>query len=87
MKTHPTRHPLPTPTAATIPPAFTGFDTLPDSGYVRLPVVAALFSVSPATVWRWVKKSKLPAPRKLSEKVTAWSVGELRKALNGESWK
>jgi predicted DNA-binding transcriptional regulator AlpA len=60
--------------------------SLPDpaAAFVRLPVVCALFSISPATAWRWVKKSVLPTPRRLSEAVTAWNVGELRKALNGE---
>lgn len=69
-----------------VPDALRNFDALPDAGYVRLPVVVALFASSPATVWRRVKRGTLPAPRKLSEAVTAWNVGELRKALNGEAW-
>lgn len=77
---------FPAPAAASIPPALANFDTLPDAGNIRLPVVAALFACSPATVWRRVKKSTLPAPRKLSEGVTAWNVGQIRKALNGEAW-
>ena len=28
--------------------------------------------VSPATIWRWVKKSYFPAPFKLGEGVTCW---------------
>lgn len=78
---------IPAPFAAPILDALTNFDRLPDSGFVRLPVVVALFASSPATVWRRAKKGTLPAPRKLSEAVTAWNVGELRKALNGEAWK
>lgn len=69
-----------------IPEALRNFDTLPNAAHVRLPVLCALFGISPATAWRWVKKSTLPAPRKLSEAVTAWNVGELRKALKGEAW-
>ncbi len=57
------------------------FDSLPDSANVRLPVVTALKACSAATVWRMVKRGDLPAPRKLSERITAWNVGELRKAL------
>ncbi|TXH85591.1 AlpA family phage regulatory protein [Thauera aminoaromatica] len=76
-----------TPSAAAIPDALANFDQLPNSANVRLPVVMALFACSPATVWRRVKKGTLPAPRKLSEAVTAWNVGELRKALRGEQWK
>ncbi len=73
--------------AAPIPDALRNFDALPDSANVRLPVVAALFACSTVTVWRRVKKGTLPAGRRLSEGVTAWNVGELRKALLGESWK
>lgn len=75
------------PSAAAIPDALVNFDQLPNSANVRLPVVVALFACSPATVWRRVHKGTLPAPRKLSEAVTAWNVGELRKALRGEPWK
>lgn len=67
---------------ATIPTAFANFEHAPDSGYVRLPVVCALFSVSPATVWRWARRGRIPSPRKLSEGVSAWNVGELRQVLN-----
>jgi predicted DNA-binding transcriptional regulator AlpA len=64
-----------------IPDALKNFDSLPDSASVRLPVVAALKACSPATVWRMVKRGDLPVPRKISQRITAWNVGELRKAL------
>ena len=64
-----------------IPDALKNFDSLPDSANVRQPVVQALYGVSSATVWRMVKRGTMPAPRKLSERVTAWNVGLLRKAL------
>lgn len=64
-----------------VPTALTGFDKFPDAAYVRLPVVMALLSCSAATVWRMTKRGKLPAPRKLSERITAWNVGDLRKTL------
>lgn len=64
-----------------LPDALKNFDSLPDSANVRLPVVQALVGCSSATVWRMVKRCTLPAPRKLSERVTAWNVGDLRKAL------
>lgn len=72
------------PHAAPIPDALANFDRLPDSAFVRLPVVASLFACSPVTIWRRVKKGTLPAGRKLSEGVTAWNVGELRRVLNVE---
>jgi len=64
-----------------IPDALTNYDSFPDSAHVRLPVVQALYGCSSATIWRMVKRGTLPAPRKLSERVTAWNVGDLRKAL------
>ena len=65
-----------------VPEALKNFDSLPDSANVRAPVVAALFGVSAATVWRKAKAGKLPAPRRISERVTVWNVGELRASLN-----
>jgi predicted DNA-binding transcriptional regulator AlpA len=56
------------------------FDSLPDSAHVRLPVVMELFACSPATVWRMAKRGTLK-PKKLSERVTAFNVGDLRRVL------
>ena len=64
-----------------LPDALKNFDSLPDSANVRQPVVQALVGCSSATVWRMVKRGTLPAPRKLSERISAWNVGDLRKAL------
>lgn len=64
-----------------VPDALRNFDSQPDSAYVRQPVVQGLFACSPATVWRMEKDGRLPKSRKLSERITAWNVGELRKVL------
>jgi predicted DNA-binding transcriptional regulator AlpA len=64
-----------------IPLALRNFDLLPDSASVRLPVVAGLFAISAATVWRRVQAGELPAPSKQSPRVTTWRVGDLRRAL------
>jgi predicted DNA-binding transcriptional regulator AlpA len=66
---------------ASIAPSLAHFDTLPESAHVRLPVVAALHGVGPATVWRWVRSGRLPAPVKLGPNTTAWRVGELRRVM------
>ena len=58
-----------------------GFDTLPNSGFIRLPVVKSLMGVSSATVWRNVRIGKFPAPTKLSSRVSAWNVQSVRNAL------
>lgn len=65
---------------STIPDALKNFDSFPESANVRLPVVQALFGCSAATVWRMCRRGKLK-PRKLSDRITAFNVGDLRKAL------
>lgn len=62
-------------------PALLGFDSLPDSSFVPLPVVCSLFSCSPATAWRRVKSGQLVAPHKLGLRTTRWNVGQLRQVL------
>jgi predicted DNA-binding transcriptional regulator AlpA len=59
-----------------------GFDELPTSAYVRLPIVAALFSISASTVWRWSRTGLLPAPVRMGH-TTLWKVEDLRRALAG----
>jgi predicted DNA-binding transcriptional regulator AlpA len=66
-----------------IPAELIYFDSLPDSAYVRLPVVMGLYGIkSPSTIWRNVKRGLIPAPVKLTPNLAGWNVGELRAALN-----
>jgi predicted DNA-binding transcriptional regulator AlpA len=64
-----------------IPSALKHFDDLPDSAHVRQPVLEALYGCSAATIWRHVKAGSIPAPTRFAGRVTAWNVGELRRAL------
>jgi len=66
----------------TVPEALKNFDYLPDSSYVRQPVVEALYACSAASVWRGVAAGRIPKPKKLSPRTTCWNVGELRRALS-----
>lgn len=61
--------------------ALESFDALPDSAQVRLPTVCRLYGVGSASIWRWSKAGAIPAPIKISERVTAWNVGALRADL------
>ncbi|WP_434405456.1 helix-turn-helix transcriptional regulator [Sphingobium sp. DN12] len=55
------------------------FDNLPDSAFVREPVVSMLTGgAHRSTIWRWVRAGKFPAPRKLAPQTSVWNVGELR---------
>jgi predicted DNA-binding transcriptional regulator AlpA len=68
-----------------IPDALANFDRLPDSAYIRLPVMIGLFGVSAASIWRGVKNQSIPKPVKLTERTTAWSVRLVRQALAGKA--
>lgn len=76
---------LATVQAGQVPQGLVNFDKLPDSAHVRMPIVAPLFGISVPTAWRWAKDGRLPAPKKLGPNVTAWNVGELRRALATEA--
>lgn len=64
-----------------IPEALANFDQLPDAAHVSEAVVAALYDASHTSVWRYVKKGMIPAPKRLTGRRTVWNVGDLRKAL------
>jgi prophage regulatory protein len=53
----------------------------PETGYVRLPQVLAVYPVSRSTWWNGVKEGKYPQPVKLSERVTAWRATDIRRLL------
>jgi len=64
-----------------IPYALANFDQLPDSAYIRLPVMQGLYGVSAASIWRAVKKSTIPKPVKITDRTTAWLVKSVRASL------
>ena len=51
---------------------------LPETGFVRLPVILALYPVGKSTWWQGCKTGKYPAPVKLSEQITAWRAEDIR---------
>jgi hypothetical protein len=63
-----------------LPEQLENFDRLPDSAYVREPVVCLLYDISRMTVRRWSETGRLPAAEKLGPGVRAYSVGALRAA-------
>jgi predicted DNA-binding transcriptional regulator AlpA len=58
---------------------------LPDSGFVRLPTILAVFPVSRSTWWAGVQSGKYPQSVKLSERVTAWRAEDIRSLLDSFS--
>lgn len=70
------------------------FDVLPDSAFVResqlvcnpkRPAFPAPLPFSAATLWRKVADGTFPKPVKLSQRVTAWRVSEVRTFLEAPS--
>jgi prophage regulatory protein len=63
-------------------PTASTFDALPDTGYMRQSqIIPHVIPVSSATWWRGVKSGRYPKSYKLSERVTAWKVGDIRQFL------
>lgn len=56
-------------------------NSLPETGYIRLPQVLSLIPVSKSTWWAGIKKNRFPKGVKLSERTTAWRVEDIRKLI------
>lgn len=78
------------PTAGSIP----SFDDLPDSAFIResqlvrspkCPNRPAPLPFSAPTLWRKVKNGTFVKPYKLSSRITAWKVGEVRAWMAAQS--
>jgi len=59
---------------------------LPETGFLRLPQILAIFPVSRSAFWAGVKTGRYPTPVKLSPRCTAWRVEDIR-ALIENTWK
>lgn len=90
----------PTTPTATAPEAITTkanksvFDQLPDSAYLReaqlvqspkRPNSTAPLPFSAPTLWRKVRAGTFPAPHKLSTRVTAWKVSQVREWMTAQA--
>ncbi|MDO9050981.1 MAG: AlpA family phage regulatory protein [Methylotenera sp.] len=63
------------------------FSSMPDAGYIRLPVMIALYGVSAATIWRCAQKSIIPPAVRLTTRTTGWNVGLVRADLAAKAAK
>jgi predicted DNA-binding transcriptional regulator AlpA len=58
------------------------FDTQADSALIRqADLIPAVLPFSASSLWRRVRAGTFPAPTKLSERITAWRVGDVRRWL------
>jgi predicted DNA-binding transcriptional regulator AlpA len=51
---------------------------LPATGFVRLPIVTSVCGLAKSTVWKWCADGRFPKPVKLSPRVSAWPVAQVR---------
>lgn len=54
---------------------------LPETGYVRLKTILAIFPMSASSWWAGVKDGRYPQPVKLGPRTTAWRVEDIRALL------
>ena len=53
-------------------------NTIPGTGFVRLPTILKVFPVSKSTWWAGVKDGRFPKPVKLSDRITAWRAEDIQ---------
>ena len=58
---------------------------LPETGFMRLSEVLKLYPVGKSTWWEGCKSGRFPKPVKLSERVTAWRVEDIRALIENAS--
>jgi predicted DNA-binding transcriptional regulator AlpA len=54
---------------------------LPETGFVRQPVVLRYIPWSKSTLWEKIARKEFPAPRKISSNISAWKVEDLRREI------
>lgn len=52
--------------------------SMPEVGFIRQSRLATMLPFSAATLWRKVRKNTFPQPVKLSARITAWRVEDIR---------
>ena len=55
--------------------------TLPATGFVRLPLILAIFPVGRTTWLNGCKSGKYPQPVKLTERTVAWKVEDIKNLI------
>lgn len=59
---------------------------LPASGYIReKKLIPDIIPVGHATLWRWSKDGRFPKPVKLSARVTAWRISDVKAWLESKN--
>jgi prophage regulatory protein len=56
-------------------------DSLPATGFLRLPEVLSLYPVSRSTWWAGVKAGRFPRAVKIGQRCTAWRAEDIRRLI------
>ena len=69
---------------------------LPETGFLRLkqilgnkkanPPIPPLIPVGKTSWWEGIRKGKFPKPIKLTKRITAWRVEDIRNLINGKNF-
>ena len=54
---------------------------LPETGFVRLPIVLKVFPISESVWWEGVRNGTYPKPVKLGKRISAWRVDDVRRLI------
>lgn len=54
------------------------------AGFLRQPEVLSLIPFSKSTLWRRVRSGTFPMPVKLSQRITAWRVEDIRRWIDAQ---
>lgn len=54
---------------------------LPETGFVRLPSILAIFPISRSGLYNKVRAGEFPEPTKLGPRTSVWDVSAVREAL------
>lgn len=57
------------------------YQTLPETGFLRLPQILHVVPIGKSSWWAGVKSGKYPKAYKLGPKTTAWKVEDIRLLL------
>ncbi|MBI3867417.1 MAG: AlpA family phage regulatory protein [Verrucomicrobia bacterium] len=57
-------------------------NTIPETGFVRLPEVLNVIPIGKTCWWEGVKSGRFPKPVKLSARCTAWRAEDIRELIS-----
>ena len=60
-------------------------NSLPETGFLRLPAILKIYPIGRSTWWQGVKDGRFPKPIKLGKRTTAWRVEDIKALIEKHS--